>query len=226
MKSRAIILGNGDSRDDWEEPHPEKRRFGSIVGLKKFGRYPEVDNQWLIRSHSDIDLWGCNLAFKAYSDLDYLVATDANRQHEIIVSEGATERPTLCFLDWVEIPADENMPNDLREAGMNVIQNDYKNGMMCVSGYRKTLYVTYLGNTHRNIESIKMSEIPRRFSSGGLAMWLAAQKGYKTIFLKAFGDEKHAYKEYSGIDQPHIDHWKEEREFIINEFKEIDWRYV
>jgi hypothetical protein len=193
---RALVLGNGESR------------------LNK-----------LVPSNCD-EVWACNLAFQHNVHANYIVATDAHRQHEIWVS-GYAQKKECVFLDWTPIPANRELPDTLRDGGFKVIANEYREGMMVMSGWQNTMYVTFLGEQQGLITNVKMRELPRRFSSGGLAMWLAAKTGNDEILLAGFGDKKHVYREYiRGPDEPHIDHWQKERDFIINNFKEIEWRYI
>lgn len=171
------------------------------------------------------DVWACNLAFKEPIPIDFLVATDVHRQHEIYVSGYANDN--ICmFLDWTPVPAEATTPEILQMSGFKTKQNEPTGNDVVISGWNNTMFFTYLNDTDC-VKNIKMNEIPRRFSSGSLAMWLAAEQDYDEILLAGFGDEKHIYRDYAeGVDIPHTDLWKEERDYIIEKHPEINWRYL
>lgn len=172
-----------------------------------------------------LDIWACNLAFRENLNIKTLVATDAHRQHEIYCSGYANDNRCI-FLDWNPVTSDGTTPELLELAGFTTKYNDYDSHGAVISGWNNTMFFTYLNETDK-VENVKMSELPKRFSSGGFAMWLAAKEGYKEILLAGFGDTKHAYREYAeGVDIPHVKIWEEERKFIIDSFKDVKWRYV
>lgn len=171
------------------------------------------------------DVWACNLAFKELIPIDVLVATDVHRQHEIYTSGYANENRCI-FLDWTPVPSEATTPEMLQLSGFTTKQNEPTGNDVVISGWNNTMFFTYL-NDNDCVENIRMNEIPRRFSSGSFAMWLAAKEGYDEILLAGFGDTKHAYREYvEGVDIPHIDLWKEEREYIIESHNDVNWRYL
>ena len=150
---------------------------------------------------------------------------DAHRQHEIYCSGYANDNRCI-FLDWNPVTSEATTPELLELAGFTTRYNDYDSHGVVISGWNNTMFFTYLNETDK-VESVEMSELPKRFSSGGFAMWLAAKEGYKEILLAGFGDTKHAYREYAeGVDIPHVKIWEEERKFIIDSFKDVKWRYV
>ena len=174
--------------------------------------------------NDDHDVWACNLAFEEAWPIDVLVSTDANRQHQIYTS-GYAEHHRCIFLDWNPAPP-EMTPQMMEDLGYHTISNEPTGNDVVMSGYKLRLFFTYLTDKDC-VESVQMKSLPRRFSAGGLAMWQAAQEGYDEILLAGFGDELHAYRQYTkGYDEPHTDYWKEEREFIINTYSNIEWRYI
>lgn len=170
-------------------------------------------------------VYACNLAYKEDIDIDVLVATDANRQHEIYCS-GYANTHRCVFLDWMPIPSEDFGPEFLISTGALIKQNEYTDHGLVVSGYGNTMFFTYL-NESDCVENMPMSYLTKRYSAGSTAMWLAAREGHTEILLAGFNDDKHAYREYAGgLDVPHTELWKWERERLINEYDDVTWRYI
>jgi len=167
----------------------------------------------------DCVVWGCNYIYREIIHVDVLVATDVYVQHDVYVDKYALNNRCI-FLDWTPVPS--TIPLDIVE-GLNVVKNDFtEHGVVC-SGWKNDIFYTYL-EENDCVENVTMSEIPRRFSSGSLAMWKAAQEGYNEILLAGFGDDAHMY---AGRDhEPGKERFTIERNFIINEYENIKWRYI
>ena len=171
----------------------------------------------------DCFVYACNLAYKESIKIDCLVATDAHRQHEIY-SSGYANTNRCVFLEWNSVPSGEITSDILRASGMSVTENKYTDYGVVITGWRNTMFCTYL-NENDCVENLPMSNIPSRYSTGSLAIWLAAKEGFDEILLAGFGDKEHAYREYKmGADIPHIEHWEAERYAIKNTFSNVIWR--
>lgn len=172
---------------------------------------------------TDCDVWGCNYIYREQISIDVLVATDVFAQHDIYVDGWANDNRCI-FLDWVPVPsAGIQPPETLAGNGFEVVYNEYTEHGVVISGWKNDLFYTYLNETDR-VEHIPMRDIPHRFSSGSLAMWQAALEGYTEIWLAGFGDDAHYYagrKTESGKQR-----FEKEREYIINKYSNIRWRYT
>lgn len=188
--TRAIILGNGESRRGIDIP-------------------------------DDCDVWATNLAFRETMGIDYLVSTDVGCQHEIYRAGWVKNNPCY-FLDWDPMGSDEIDPGIFASTGARVDCNQYTKHGVVVSGTQDIMYFTYL-NEQDNVTNIRLIDLPMELASGQLAMYLAAKSGlYNEIKLAGFGDEVHLYND----NVPNLEVWEKEREYVINRFDNIKWRYI
>jgi hypothetical protein len=171
--------------------------------------------------HRSPFVYGCNLVYEEFP-VDVIVATDPLSQHKIYREyQGEAE---LLFLDWSVIPSE--MAASVASMDQNVSVNEYTPHGCVISGEGNHTAMTYL-RENDNVMSVSPSLLPIEMSSGSMAMWDAAEKGYENIFLAGFGDVDHAYyDQLRGDEERKKVLWEKERRYLIEKYSEINWVYL
>lgn len=167
-------------------------------------------------------VYGCNKIYLEDVKVDVIVATDPISQHQIYREyEGEAE---LLFLDWEPIPSE--MAVAFEAFDTSNLSNDYTDYGCVVSGEGNVTMMTYLKESD-NVLSVSPNLLPREMSSGSMAMWDAAERGFTTIYLVGFGDVDHVhYDQLRGDEEQKKLLWEQERRYLIEKYSEINWIYL
>lgn len=203
MNNTALILGNGKSRN---------YNVGDLLQRKSTPT-----------NLTDVAfVYGCNKIYLEDIKVDVIVATDPVAQHQIYREyDGKAE---LLFLDWESVPSE--MASAVASFDQNVIANEYTPHGCVVSGEDNVTMMTYLKESD-NVLSVSPNLLPHEMSSGSMAMWDAAERGFTTIYLAGFGDIDHVhYDQLRGNEEQKKLRWEEERRYLIEKYSEINWVYL
>lgn len=165
-------------------------------------------------------IYGCNLAYKEDYPFEWIVATDPAIQHQIYREYDGNK----LFLDWNSVPSEMAVAFEAFDT-MNG-SNEYTPHGCVISGEDNTTMMTYLKEDD-NCLTVAESQLPFEMSAGSLAMWDAAERGFKTIHLAGFGDVDHLHdQKLMGDDGRRLIRWEQERKEIMRMYDDINWIYL
>ena len=182
-------------------------------------------------SRKDLDLepyigtsaiYGCNLAYQEDIPFEWIVSTDPLAQHDVY----RNFKGNKLFLDWNPIPS--QVANAMMEGKDfdGVDYNEFTPDGAVISGQGAEKRVTYCYEDD-NVLSVFPTALPFEMASGSMAMWDAAERGFKTIYLSGMGDKAHLTNQTLMDDQGYrLSLWKQEREQLVELYKEINWIYL
>ena len=189
---QALVLGNGASRKD-------------------------LDIQEFVGNSS---IYGCNQAYKEDIPFEWIVSTDPLAQHDIYRNY---EKPCL-FLDWNCVPSEIAMDMLRLDAFSEPNLNTYTPHGCVISGEGDEAMYTFLREQTEECQAfcIEPEILPFEMSSGTMAMWDAAERGFDEIYLAGFGDTSHLYSD----EWIHLEKWGIERSRLIDMYPHIKWSFL
>ena len=165
-------------------------------------------------------IYGCNLAYKEDYPFEWIVATDPAIQHQIYREYDGNK----LFLDWNSVPSEMAVAFEAFDT-MNE-SNEYTPHGCVISGEGNTTMMTYLKEDD-NCLTVAESQLPFEMAAGSLAMWDAAERGFKTIHLAGFGDVDHLHdQKLMDDDGRRLIRWEQERKEIMRMYDDINWIYL
>jgi hypothetical protein len=189
---QALVLGNGASRKDLD--------IEEFVGKSS--------------------IYGCNQAYKEDIPFEWIVSTDPLAQHDIYRNY---EKPCL-FLDWNCVPSEIAMDMLRLDAFSEPNLNPYTPHGCVISGEGDKAMYTFLREQTEECQAfcIEPEILPFEMSSGTMAMWDAAERGFDEIYLAGFGDTSHLYSD----EWIHLEKWGIERSRLIDMYPHIKWIFL
>lgn len=160
-------------------------------------------------------VYGCNGAYR--EDVDRLVCVDIYMQH--LIYESGYCKDNICYFNQWE-PIDGMVVESIAQSiGLPVKQNEPTENA-CVRGTEKRTYITW-------VKEDKVVPIPDiEISSGSRALLLALESGeFDKVVLIGFDGvgANNIYKDTHGYENSiPRDHWVEERQNIMKQFKHIE----
>jgi hypothetical protein len=189
---QALVLGNGASRKDLD--------IEEFVGKSS--------------------IYGCNQAYKEDIPFEWIVSTDPLAQHDIYRNY---EKPCL-FLDWKCVPSEIAVDMLRLDALSEPNLNTYTTHGCVISGEGDKAMYTFLREQTEECQvmCIESTKLPFEMSSGTMAMWDAAERGFDEIYLAGFGDTSHLYSD----EWIHLEKWGIERSRLIDMYPHIKWSFL
>ena len=160
-------------------------------------------------------VYGCNGAYR--EDVDRLVCVDIYMQH--LIYESGYCKDNICYFNQWE-PIDGMVVESIAQSiGLPIKQNE-RTENACVRGTEKRTYITWV----KEDKVVPISDI--EISSGSRALLLALESGeFDKVVLIGFDGvgANNIYKDTHGYENSTPrDHWVEERQNIMNQFKYVE----
>ena len=167
-------------------------------------------------------IYGCNLAYKESIPFEWIVSTDPLAQHGIY----RNYKGNCLFLDWKLVPSEIAVSMLGLDAYATPDVNEYTNNGCVISGEGEQCVYTYL-DAKDEVSNVSFESLPFPMASGTLAMWDAAEKGFKTIYLAGMGDFVHLHNQHLMDDDGYrLAEWEEQRMKVIDMHPQINWIYL
>ena len=181
------------------------------------------------REHLDLSvfignssIYGCNKAYKESLPFEWIVSTDPLAQHDIY----RNYKGNCLFLDWKLVPSEIAVSMLGLDAYAKPDVNEYTNNGCVISGEGDKCMYTYLDEKDE-VSTVSFESLPFSMASGSLAMWDAAEKGFKKIYLAGMGDLEHLYdQKLMDNDGYRLAEWEEQRMKVIDMYPQINWIYL